>query len=120
MVEYLFIFVFQIIGILLSVIQVIVDLDSKNPGSGFKTCFTLFMKHDWDTLMRSGVILLLHLCVHGLFDYYEFTTVLLADPWYGIVNAGFALLLGYGGQRIVYSALGKAEAHINDKLNNLK
>lgn len=115
--EYILIIVFQLIGIGLHVMQKIIKLNDEKRGISKKEVFKVFFDEDWDTLTVSGMIIVAHLVVHFVIDYY--TPHFRASVNYYILYAfATAFMLGYLGQRWVYKFLGSAEKKIDSVVGN--
>jgi hypothetical protein len=116
--EYLIITTMQIIGISLSFIFKIKALDTKFPDFTKKQIFAVFWDEDWTTLLGSVIVLALNLVVHFIMAQYTphiFELVWLTIP-YMVWSFGIALILGWGGQRLIYNWLGSAEKALDKKV----
>jgi hypothetical protein len=115
--EYLFIFIFQVLGVAFHVMQKIIKLDDDHKGITRRQVFALFFDEDWDTLAVSGLIFLLHLAVHYVIDTYtpDFRAGI---NFYILYVFASAFMLGYLGQRAVYRWLGSAEKRIDSFVDN--
>lgn len=117
--EYALVFLFQFLGIGFNVMQKIVALGDTYPQLSMREAIVAFFKKDWDTLAISSLVLAFNLAVHFVANYYKapFT----AWVYYPFVSFGIALVLGYGGQRMIYKYLGTAESYLDKKVtDNLK
>lgn len=121
--EYLFILIAQIIGIGFHVGQKIIQLDKAHPEKSIKEVRGLFFENEWSSLFVSIVIIVTHLFVHGMIDYYipERLSTSLEIPFtnfsvpFSLAGILLAIVLGYAGQRIAYKYLGKAEKYLSKK-----
>lgn len=115
--EYALIFILQLLGIGLSILQKITGLGDKFPNFDRKQIISTFFNEDWDTLIGSALVLILDLTVHFICNYYQapFTS----HPYYIFISFGLALLLGYAGQRIIYRVLGTSEKALNKKIDSI-
>lgn len=124
--EYLFIIAFQVVGILCHVAQKIVQFDRESPEKTRKQIVDLFFENEWSSLGSSGVFLFLHLLIHGASDYYNWLGETEAIALFGVmipmtaISLGIALVIGYGGQRIVYKYLGNMEAVLNKTADKIQ
>lgn len=106
-----------LLGVGYHVMQCIMKLRAKFPELGFKTVFATFFQQEWDSLLRSALVLF-------TFIIYLFITIgaeIKFPHWYykwGIY--GIALLAGYAGQRLAYSYLSTAESILEKKAEKLK
>lgn len=116
--EYLLIIFFQCIGVLLATLQVIRELDKLKSGDTWPDLFKMFWEQDKVTLAISGAILLLHLGIHFAVDYYNLADFILTRNYYLLINFSLALVIGYGGQWLVYQVLGKAVDFVKKKVDN--
>ena len=129
--DYLIIFFFQIFGILFHVGQKIAIIRKNNPILKVKEVVSVFWHEDWNTLGVSAVVLFFDLFVHFVVDYVDpgFYEKIVSIPlifnivWitkYLTLSFIFALVLGYGGQWLIYRYLGTAvkaaEKFADDKL----
>lgn len=115
--EYLIILILQFIGIGFHVMQKVTALDDMHSEKNWKQVFGLFLKHDWDTLIVSGLVIALNIVGHYIVNAYapEFTASI---SYYHIWGFMIALILGYGGQRLIYKYLGKAENFLDKKVGD--
>lgn len=114
--EYLLIFIFQTIGILLHVLRTLIQLDDEYPEAGFKQVFRKFISKDWDTLSVSVVLIVLDLTVYFVIDRYA--SVLTEHEYYELIHFTVSLLVGYFGQKKIYQIFGKAEKFIDQKIDS--
>jgi hypothetical protein len=113
--EYILIAIFEIIGVGLHVAQKIALFRKAHPQHKFKEVFEGFWAEDWNTLLVSALVLFLNLFGHYAVINYapgDFTS----HPWYDMGSFGLALVLGYGGQRLIYKYLGTAENFLDKKV----
>ena len=113
--EYLLIFILQLLGIGFHVMQKVISIGDKHPDKNRSQIFSAFLYEDWDTLMVSALIISLHLVSHYIVENY--TTIREINN-YHLYSFGLALLLGYAGQRIIYKYLGSAEEFLNKKVGD--
>lgn len=118
MAEYFFITLFQILGVLLAIGQVLRELDKLEPGDNLKQLWQMFWDKDKITVMISAVILVLHLSIHAAVDYYNLADFILTRNYYLLLNFALALVIGYGGQWLIYQVLGKAVDFVKRKVDN--
>lgn len=119
--EYLLIFILQLLGIGFHAGQKVLELDKLSPDDTLFDVGKLFWKEDKITVIISVFLILpLTLVTYYILQDYGPDSVS-GYEYFDLISFGFALVLGYAGQRIVYGALGKAvnfaEKKINDKLN---
>ena len=121
--EYIFIALFQIVGVLFNAGQVIMKLDKEHQET-LEEINRRFFKSEKISLMLSGLILFTHLVCHAAVDLYfpsvrEATFMLpffeITIPYLGLSFIS-AAVLGYAGQRIVYKYFGKLEQSLTKKL----
>jgi hypothetical protein len=117
--EHLLIFIIQILGIGFNVWGKVKELDKLYPDDTLEDVFKLFWKTDRITVFISLWIM----AAYGLF---YFVTLNYAPPsvtdfeYLDLSFFGGALVIGYGGQAIVYKALGKAVDIANKKIDDQK
>lgn len=116
-VEYLLIFILQILGVGFHVGQKVVALNSKlpdAPGVIMKT----FWRNDWPTIFVSSLILVLDIVGHFTMWYVG------VDPfqegWWKVLPFALALFLGYAGQRVIYKIFGTTEKVFDKQLNDFE
>jgi len=115
--EYALIILLQAIGICLHVGPKIKELDKKFPDDTLGEVITEFWKADKITIFLSIVIIVLNLTVHFIID--EYTTLPEDVKYYPLWAFAIAILLGYAGQRLVYTYLGKAEQALIKKAEKI-
>lgn len=121
---YIFIFIFQLIGIGFHVGQKALEIDKRTPNDTFGQVLSIFLRENRITLVLSGLVLVADLFSHLALDLY--TTIPDNDVnVFGFFTVPFpiaailtSLLLGYAGQRLIYKALGKSELFIEKKLES--
>ncbi len=126
--EYFFIILFQIFGILTHAVQKIITFDKQNPDKDIKQIGGLFFENEWSSLIASIVFLLIHVGVHGVIDYYDLFASITSVPipWtqievpMPIASILLAFTIGYLGQRVVYKYLGKYEEYLVKKADNIQ
>ena len=117
--EYFLIIVLQLLGVGFHVVQQVSDIDNRHPEVSRREVFEIFFKNDWDTLIGSALVLFLHIIIHYIVENYAPEVKSMKN--YILYSFGFALVMGYGGQKIVYKYLGSAEKFLDDKIDkNLK
>lgn len=116
--DYLLIIILQLLGIGFHVMQKVRELDKLDPHDSLGHVFSLFWNEDKATLIISGLILVTHVVIHFILDYYN-SGITKIDNYHNYTFAT-AIILGYAGQRLIYKAFGKAEAIINSKIDNAK
>lgn len=114
--EYLLVFILQLLGIGFHVGQKIVSLGNTYPQKTWKEILTVFFSEDWDTLFISALVLILNECAHFIIDGYAH--YLTEYPNFYLYSFGTALLLGYAGQRLVYKFFGSAEKFLGNQIDN--
>lgn len=120
--EYILIIILQILGIGFHVGQKILVLDNKFADDSLHDVFNQFWNSDRVTVFISALVLILDLVVHFIIDFFAPTV----REWeydgvaglvnYFTVSFTLALVFGYGGQRLIYKALGKAEEELTKKV----
>ena len=118
--EYFLIFILQAIGIGLSVLQKVKSIDDKYPDFTKSQIWGVFWDEDWTTLLGSGLVLTLNLVTHFIVQTYapHFEEITIMGVPYIIAALGIALVLGWGGQRLIYKWLGSAEKVLDKKVND--
>lgn len=121
--DYIIIIFLQFLGIALLITQKMIEIDKRSQTDGPREVFAIFLKEDWITLLISGVVLLFNLIAHYIVDEYTdvpatfsvtIPVINVVVP-YIILAFGFAFFLGYGGQWLIFRALGKTKAAIDEK-----
>lgn len=115
--DYALIIVLQFIGIGFHVMQKVISLGTQFPQDGPSVVFRAFLKEDWDTLMVSGLVVLLNVVTHYILETYAPGVTQIEN--YALYSFGVAFVLGYAGQRIVYKYLGTAEKLLDKKADDL-
>ncbi len=118
MMDYIFISLFQFFGVLLAIGQTLKKLDDIYPADKLEDLWKMFWDKDRITVFISGVIWLLHLSAHAAVDYYNLIEFILTRPYYLLINFALALVIGYGGQWLIYQILGKAVDFVKKKVDN--
>lgn len=113
--EYLFIILFQLLGVGFQVIQKVKAIADSTPDEEetFVVVFKLFLRKEPVTLVLSGLILTLHLSIHYAIDVYA--AHVREIPYYVLISFSIALIMGYAGQRLIYGWLGKGEKILDKK-----
>jgi hypothetical protein len=114
--EYLLIFILQILGIGFHVMQKIISIGDKHPEKNRSQIFSAFLYEDWDTLAVSLLVIATHLIAHYIVANY--TDLSMTSDKYILWSFSLALLLGYAGQRLAYKFLGSAEEFLNKKVSD--
>lgn len=123
--EYIIIFTIQLLGIAFHVVQKVNTLDKQYPEKSIKEIYSLFFENEWSSLSVSALVLFADLFFHFIIDQYfpavremaiTVPVINLTMP-YLAVSFIVAFVLGYGGQRLAYKYLGKAEQYLSDKAN---
>lgn len=117
--EHFLIFIIQILGIGFHVGQKVLELDKLYPDDSITDVFKLFWKTDKFTVFISAWIT----AAYGLFYYItqEYAPDSVTNFEYlDLCFFGGALVIGYGGQGIIYKALGKAVDIANKKIDDQK
>lgn len=114
--EYLIVFVMQLLGVGFHVGQKIVSLGNAYPEKSRSEIVRVFFKEDWDTLFISALVLLLDEMIHIIINGYA--THLTVNPNFYLYSFGAALVLGYAGQRLVYKFFGSAEKFLGNQIDN--
>ena len=123
--EYIIIFTLQLLGIAFHVVQKVNTLDKQYPEKSIKEIYSLFFENEWSSLSVSALVLFADLFFHFIIDQYfpavreiSMTVPLINVTMpYLAVSFIIAIVLGYGGQRLAYKYLGKAEQYLSDKAN---
>jgi hypothetical protein len=117
--EYLLIFVLQLLGIGFHVMQKIIKLGDTHPQMKRREIINVFLDEDWDTLIVSALVLCVNLITHYIID--KYTPQLRESLNYYVLYAfAIALVLGYSGQRLAYKWLGSAEKVLDKKSEQLQ
>ena len=112
---YILIVILQLLGISFHVMQKVVTLGDKFPEKTVRQIFLTFWQEDWDTLMISGLILLLDVVAH--FVIFDFLHIPLPPEWYWQIGPFvIALVMGYAGQRLIYKWFGSAEQFLDKQV----
>lgn len=113
--EYFLITVLQLIGIGLCVWFKLLELDNLSHEDTLLDIWNLFWYKDRVTIFISLTGLVLHLVVHYILEKYS---TLPQTPNYILWVFGLALIMGYGGQGLLYAILGKSTKFIQNKIEN--
>ncbi len=114
--EFVLIFVLQFIGIRFHVLQKISALGDLHPEKSREEIKCIFDKEDWDTLQVSYTVLALTLVIHLVILVYA--PSIRTYTWYHLGSFGVSLVLGYGGQRMIYKYLGSAEKFMDRNIES--
>lgn len=120
---YLFILIFQLLGIGFHVGQKAIEIDNRTPGDTLREVLGIFLKENLITLSLSALVLIADLSFHLVLDLYTTipdgpVEVFGASVPFEILAILTSLVLGYAGQRLIYKFLGRAEAVIEKKLED--
>lgn len=123
LIECFFILCLQAVGCFAYQYPVLLAIDKRCANDGMGDVWRAFFNEDKITLIGSGVILFFQCVVHGAIEYFDLpikNSVLEFDFWPNrITYIGgsliLALVLGFGGQGILYGTLGKAESFLRNK-----
>ena len=120
---YLFIFLFQFIGIGFQVAQKVREIDKRIPGDTFDEVLSIFLRENRVSLFLSALIIIMDEAIHLALAMY--TTIpdrpvdlILFSLPFPIAAILFSLFLGYAGQWFMYFLFGKAQAVIEKKLED--
>lgn len=115
--DYFLTTVLMIIGIALHVMSKISALRKRFPELSPKTVLDTFFKEEWDSLIVSGLVLVLA-------EIILYTTVsngVKFAPWFDMYGMyGMAVLWGYAGQRLAYKFLSTGESVLEKKAEQIK
>lgn len=123
--EYIFILIFELLGIALSVFKEVIDLNKRTPASETKkSIWLLYKEKEQLTLGLSVVIVFLNLAVHAAINVYSpavhQTIVTIPLPYditlkvpFLLISFGIALMLGFAGQKLLYGWLGRTEKYLD-------
>ena len=123
--EYIIIFTLQLLGIAFHVVQKVNALDKQYPEKSIKEIYSLFFENEWSSLSVSALVLFGDLFFHFIIDSYfpavremaiTVPVINLTMPYLAVYFI-VAFVLGYGGQRLAYKYLGKAEQYLSYKAN---
>lgn len=115
--EHFLIFGIQIIGVLLRVLFQLLELDKLSPDDSFGDVCKMFWKRDKITVIISAVITFGYGLFYFIVEEYAPDSIT-ANDYFDLAFFGGALVIGYGGQGIVYKALGKSVEIANKKIDN--
>lgn len=107
-----------VLGVGYHVMQIVMKLRKQYPAFGFKEIFNTFFNQEWDSLIRSFLVLSTYEL--GLFII-DMTGARMPLWWekYLVVYT-LAIVLGYAGQRIAYKYLGTAADVLEKKSELIK
>lgn len=117
--EYILIILFQLLGIGFHVAQKLIQLDNLSPDDSFGAVMKLFWNEDRVTIFISSLILVLNVAAHFVIESYA-PELRAKIEYYALYSFAIALVLGYGGQRLVYKYLGKAEALLDKQADKIQ
>ncbi|HTH58253.1 MAG TPA: hypothetical protein VL728_19540 [Cyclobacteriaceae bacterium] len=121
--EYLFIFIFQLIGFCIHCYTKIGELDKKHTDVPKSKIVEIFFSTEWLSFFAALVVLAFQLALHLLIDY---TWPALEDKTFGygdfqvpfmFLSGMLAFFLGWNGQNTLYKVLGKADDKITALIN---
>lgn len=107
--DYVLIFAIWLLGVGFDVMSKVAKLRKKFPD--FKQVFPLFFSEEWDSLIVSGLVLLLLELALFILRYNEVVLPAWIENW-GMYAIG--LVFSYSGQRIAYKYLGTSEGVLID------
>lgn len=113
--EHIIIFFIQIIGVLLKVLGQLLELDKESPNDSFGEVCKMYWNRSRISLLISVVITFGYGLLYFVADYYAPESITASD-YFDLAFFGGALVIGYGGQGIVYKALGKSVEIANQKI----
>jgi len=114
--EYIIIIILQLLGIGFHVGQKVLELDKLSPDDSLGDVFKLFWKTDKITILISGLILIMFVIGHYVVHNYTPKTIA-SYEYLDLITFVAALVFGYGGQGIIYRALGKSIDFANKKID---
>lgn len=118
--EYILIIAFELVGISLDFLTKLKAMDNKYPDFSKGEIFSVVWDEDWTTMIGSAIILFFNIIVH--FVVAKYTPHLFDLKWLGVPymvwSFGIALILGWGGQRLIYNWLGSAEKVLDKKISD--
>lgn len=124
MAAYFLIFILQLIGISLHVLQKVLALDKLAPDDSLGEVFSLFWKSDRITVFISCAMLALNLVGHYIIEDYGQGLIAYINSYkylsYDLLAFALAFVLGYLGQRKIYQWLGKAEGILDKQAEKLE
>lgn len=115
--DYIFVFTLFILSVMLHIMLKISSLRKDFPTLSFKEVWNTFFQQNWDTLIASGVVLILYEVVLFIVAYNQ-----VPYPWW-FDNIGMyvlAAILGWQGQRLFYKYMDSATAALEKKADQLK
>ena len=116
--EYLLIFILQVLGIGLNVAKKVLQIDKKSPDDSLGEVILVFWNSDRITIFISTLVLVFNLVAHYIIgNYAESITEI---PYYELISFGIAFVLGYAGQNLIYKYLGTAEQVLDKKADVLR
>lgn len=113
-IEYIIIFVFQAIGIACGVLNEIRRIRKIDPNMRPIDVWRKVKHEDWDTLLGSAIVLLLCEFIHLVMDLKGVEPPGIMGAWW--FNIAFSLVMGWGGQDILFKWLGTAKKAVLDKV----
>lgn len=115
--DYLFIFGFQLLGLIFSVGKRVIVLRNEHKDQKFGQIMSIFWSEDWNTIMWSSAVVSLQLLVHAAILTYN--AQLKDYQYFYLIAFSVALILGYAGQEQIYKVLGTAKDKLNEKAENI-
>lgn len=116
--EYVLIIILELCGIALHVLRKVFELDKKSPDDKLGEVFKLFWSEDRVTLLMSAVVLVVNLVAHYIVHVYA--SFLVENQYYYVIAFTLAFVIGYFGQRKIYSVFGVAEKVIDKRVERLE
>lgn len=116
--DYIIIFVFQVIGIACGVLNEIRKVRKINPTIPPNSVWKTVKQEDWDTLIGSGIVLILSEAIHLVMDLKGVQPTGMMAAWWFI--PAYSLVAGWGGQDILFKWLGTAKQTALDKAGGSK
>lgn len=115
--DYLIMMIGGAIGVALHVMGKIGAIRKRIPEAEPRKVFTTFFIEDWDSLIVSALSILI---LVGLMYFGLAALLHIPEDWEDLAYFAGFILIGYAGQRIVYTYLGTAEKKVNDFVNKDK
>lgn len=112
------IIVFQAIGIAAGVLNEIRKIRKFAPKMTPTEVWATVKHEDWDTLLGSSIILVLDIAVHVVMFIKDVKPVGIMAKWWFDMAA--SLVLGWGGQDILFRFLGTAKQTVLEKISGGK
>lgn len=115
--DYVFVFALFTISVMLHIMLKIRNLRTDFPTLSSGEIWKTFFKQNWDTLIGSGLVLLLYELILYIISYND-----IVYPWWFDMVGMYvlAIILGWQGQRLFYKYLDTATAALEKKADQLK